>query len=518
MSGSPVAELTQTPDSPERTDRLRSQVAATLLPGFVGTTLPEWLDERLRDGLGGVCIFGPNIVSRAQLRELTDSIYEANPNAIIAIDEEGGDVTRLYYDTGSPYPGNAVLGRLGDLSYTEFVGRLVGWELRLAGCNLNFAPDVDINSNADNPVIGVRSFGSTPEIVAEHSAAWTRGLQSAGIAVSAKHFPGHGDTAQDSHLALPVVDVSLDELRERELKPFAAVIAAGARTIMTSHILLPQIDPENPATLSAAVLQGLLRDELGFDGVIISDALDMKGASGDVGIPEAAVLALAAGCDLLCIGTENTDAQLAAIETRILDAISSRRLDPARVSQASGRVLELAAQLAVDRAEIAIPDFVTAEDEPQLELARAIAAFDVSDAAREWVGGLSGPCSVVRIDTIANIAVGIAPWGPFAELLTDPGSPAAKEFAANPLVVFTEGDDPDLVLAARSPVLVIGKDNHRHAFAREAIDRLRAERRSVLVIDMGWPSDDRQYADIATFGASRLIGRALMHYLSGSGS
>ncbi len=256
VTGPSVAELIQTPDSPEGEDRLRRQVAATLLPGFVGTTLPEWLAERLRDGLGGVCIFGPNIVSRAQLRALTDSIYEANPNAIVAIDEEGGDVTRLYYDTGSPYPGNAVLGRLGDLSYTEFVGRLVGWELRLAGCNLNFAPDVDINSNADNPVIGVRSFGSTPEVVAEHSAAWTRGLQSAGIAVSAKHFPGHGDTAQDSHLALPVVDLTLDELRERELKPFAAVIAAGARTIMTSHILLPQIDPEQPCNAERAGTPG----------------------------------------------------------------------------------------------------------------------------------------------------------------------------------------------------------------------------------------------------------------------
>ncbi len=518
MNGSTVAELTQTPDSPERTERLRRQVAATLLPGFVGTTLPEWLAERLRDGLGGVCIFGPNIVSRTQLRTLTDAIYEANPNAIIAIDEEGGDVTRLYYDTGSPYPGNAVLGRLDDLSYTEFVGRMVGWELRLAGCNLNFAPDVDINSNADNPVIGVRSFGSTPEVVAEHSAAWTRGLQSAGIAVSAKHFPGHGDTAEDSHLARPVVDLTLDELRQRELKPFAAVIAAGARTIMTSHILLPQIDPENPATLSATVLQGVLREELGFEGVIVSDALDMKGASGDVGIPEAAVLALAAGCDLLCIGTENTDAQLADIEARILDAIGSQRLDPARVSEASGRVLDLAAQLAVDRAEVAIPDFVTADDEPRLEVARAIAAFDVSDAAREWMRKNSGPCSVVRIDTIANIAVGVAPWGPFAEMDTDPESPAAKTFAANPIVVFTEGDDPGLVLAATSPVLVIGKDNHRHAFAREAIDRLRAERDSVLVVDMGWPSDDRRYADIATFGASRLIGRALLHYLSGSGS
>jgi beta-N-acetylhexosaminidase len=395
---------------------------------------------------------------------------------------------------------------------------MVGWELRLAGCNLNFAPDVDINSNADNPVIGVRSFGSTPEVVAEHSAAWTRGLQSAGIAVSAKHFPGHGDTAQDSHLAMPVVDLTIEELRQRELKPFAAVIAAGARTIMTSHILLPQIDAEHPATLSAAVLQGLLREELGFDGVIVSDALDMKGASGEVGIPEAAVLALAAGCDLLCIGTENTDAQLADIEARILDAIGSQRLDAGRVSEASGRVLDLAAQLAAERAEIAIPDYVTAEAEPRLELDRAIAAFDVTEAARAWVSANTGPCSVVRIDTIANIAVGVAPWGPFSEVDADPDSAAAKRFAANPIVVFTEGDDPDLVLAAKSPVLVIGKDNHRHAFAREAIDRLRAERDAVLVVDMGWPSDDRSYADIATFGASRLIGRALMHYLSGSGS
>ena len=488
------------------------------MPGFVGTTLPEWLAARLRGGLGGVCIFGQNIVSRAQLRALTDTIYEANPNAIVAIDEEGGDVTRLYYSTGSPYQGNAVLGRLDDLSYTEFVGRLVGWELRLAGCNLNLAPDVDINSNADNPVIGVRSFGSTPEVVAEHGAAWTRGLQSTGVAASAKHFPGHGDTAQDSHLAMPVVDLTLDELRQRELKPFEAVIAAGARTVMTSHILLPQIDPENPATLSARVLQGLLRDELGFEGVIVSDALDMKGASGEVGIPEAAVLALAAGCDLLCIGTENTDAQLADIEARILDAIGSERLDPARVGEASSRVLDLAAQLAAERAEIPIPDYVTAEDEPRLELSRVIAAFDVSDTAKEWVRSNSGRCSVVRIDTTANIAVGVAPWGPFAEVDRDPGSPAAVTFAANPLVVFTEGDDPELVVAAQSPVLVIGKDNHRHAFAREAIDRLRAERDTVLVVDMGWPSDDRRYADIATFGASRLIGRALMRYLTGSGS
>lgn len=499
------------------TAEFRRQVAATLLPGFAGTTLPGWLEDRLRAGLGGVCVFGPNIVSAAQLRELTDAIYAANPDAIVAIDEEGGDVTRLYYETGSPYPGNAVLGRLGDTSYTERVARRVGWELRNAGCNLDFAPDVDINSNPDNPVIGVRSFGSTPDLVAEQSAAWTRGLQSAGVAVCAKHFPGHGDTAQDSHLVLPEVDVTIERLRERELRPFRAVIEAGARTIMTSHILLPRLDAERPATFSPTIIEGLLRGELGFRGVVVSDALDMKGASGERGIPEAAVLAIAAGCDLLCIGTENTDEQLSEIEDAIVAAVEAGRLPASRVAGAAARVLGLAADLRAEQAAVAVPADARAGELDPEDIVVAISTFDISEHGAEWMRAHRGPCSVVRIDTVANIAVGVAPWGPFAEVAADPGSEVAAAFAANPAVVFTEGDHPDLVLAAQSPVLVIGKDNHRHAFARAAIDRLRAERDSVLVVDMGWPSDDRSYADIATFGASRLVGRALLDLL-GPGS
>ncbi|MFF1574758.1 beta-N-acetylhexosaminidase [Leifsonia sp. NPDC058292] len=509
MTGPSVTEQSVATEQ-SSTDELRRRIAATLLPGFVGTTLPGWLEERLRDGLGGVCVFGPNITSAGQLRELTDAVYAANPDAIIAIDEEGGDVTRLYYEAGSPYPGNAVLGRLGDVAYTEAVARRVGWELRRAGCNLDFAPDVDINSNPDNPVIGVRSFGTSPEAVAVQSAAWTRGLQSAGVAVCAKHFPGHGDTAQDSHLVLPVVDLTLEQLRERELRPFRAVIEAGARTVMTSHILLPQLDADRPATFSPTIVQGLLRDELGFEGVVVSDALDMKGASGEKGIPEAAVLALAAGCDLLCIGTENTDEQLADIEAAIAHAVVSGRLPAMRVAEAADRVLALAAELHAERDDIPVPSEATDGILEAADIAIAIDTFDISDRAAEWLRQNRGPYSVVRIDTVANIAVGVAPWGPFAEAAADPEAELSQRFTENPLVVFTEGDHPDLVLAAKSPVLVIGKDNHRHAFAREAIDRLRAERDSVLVVDMGWPSDDRAYADIATFGASRLIGRALL--------
>lgn len=528
MTGAPVADTALIdPD-------LRRSIAATLLPGFVGTALPEWLAARLRAGLGGVCLFGQNIASARQLRTLTDAIYDANPDAVVAIDEEGGDVTRLYYESGSPYPGNAILGRLGDVGYTERVARRVGEELRRAGVNLDFAPDIDINSNPDNPVIGVRSFGTSPEVVAEHGAAWTRGLQSAGVAVAAKHFPGHGDTGADSHLELPVVDLSAAQLRERELVPFRAVVAAGARAVMTSHILLPQLDAIHPATLSPAIIGGMLRGELGFDGVVVSDALDMHGASGERGIPEAAVLALAAGCDLLCIGTENTDEQLAEIETAIATAVAAGRLPAARVSTAAARILTLtrslapaagAAEVAEHRESAVDTPFRTAETLfsgagdgaggglDAEDVAAAERAFDVSAYAREWMRSNSGTYSVVRIDTVANIAVGSAPWGPFAEVEAEPGSARAAAFAANPVVTFTEEDHPDLVLAAQSPVLVIGKDNHRHAFARAAIDRLRAERERVLVVDMGWPSDDRAYADLATFGASRLVGRALLELL-----
>lgn len=496
------------------TDALRRQIATTLMPGFLGTTLPEWVERRLRNGLGAVCIFGQNIISHEQLRKLTEAIREANPLAVIAIDEEGGDVTRLYYDSGSPYPGNAVLGRLNDLSYTEEVGRLVGWELRKVGCTLTFAPDVDINSNPDNPVIGVRSFGTDPERVAAHSAAWVRGLQATGIAASPKHFPGHGATALDSHLALPIVDLSKGELTARELVPFRAAIDAGAKTIMTSHILLPQIDPVNPTTLSPLILEGILRGELGFDGVIVSDALDMVGASGELGIPGAAAAAITAGCDLLCIGTENSDAQLDAIEAAVYAAVEAGTLSVERVAEAAARVVRLAEETTADFQNIPITEYAQAMVEPEFDAERIGASFGLNERAEQWLSGSLTTCSIVRLDTVTNIAVGEAPWGPFAELAENPDSRLASIWGTRPVVAVNKSSDPELLLAALAPVLVVGKDNHRHPFARDVIDRLRAEGRDVLVVDMGWPSEGREYADIATFGASRVVGRALLELLA----
>jgi beta-N-acetylhexosaminidase len=465
--------------------------AAVLLPGFVGTVLPEWLAAWLRRGLAGVCVFGNNILSPGQLRSLTDEIRAANPNALIAIDEEGGDVTRLHQAAGSPYPGNAILGRIDDVDYTESVARTVGWELRRAGCNLDFAPDVDINSNPDNPVIGVRSFGADAALVARHSAAWVRGLESTGVATSSKHFPGHGDTAADSHLDLPVIDLPLERLRARELLPFEAAIAAGSRTIMTSHILLPQVDASGPATFSSVILQELLRGELGFDGVIVSDALDMRGASGEIGIAGAAVRALAAGCDLLCIGTENTDAQLAEIEREIERALADGRLGASRLADAAGRTEALGRELADDAARTPIPEEARGA-EPSFDLERTIGAFDIRDGV-----AVRADRVLLSIETAMNIAVGAAPWGV--------GAAGANAYEMR------EGER--FHPPAGRQWVVVGRDNHRHAWVRELLDGLRESDPSTLVVDMGWPGDDRRYADVATFGASRHAGQALLAWL-----
>jgi beta-N-acetylhexosaminidase len=326
----------------------------------------------------------------------------------------------------------------------------------------------------------VRSFGSDPRLVARHSAAWVRGLESTGVAAAAKHFPGHGDTAQDSHLSLPVDDAPVDRLRERELVPFAAAIGAGTRAVMTSHILLPQLDAEHPATFSSRILQQLLREELGFDGVIVSDALDMVGASGEIGIPAAAVRAIAAGCDLLCIGTGNTDEQLAEIEQALLDAVANGDLPEARLQDAAARTSSLGRALGGTTE-------VTFSAEPRFDLGTTAGAFDVAPSTV-----VQADRTVVAIETTANIAIGLAPWGPAVDARISRG---------------------DAMPPVRGQLVLVGKDNHRRDWVRDVIDAARRDHPDTIVVDMGWPSDDRTYADVATFGASRHVGQALGAWL-----
>ena len=228
---------------------LERLASSCILPGFEGPVVPDWVRRRLAEGLGGVVLYAWNVESRDQLRALTSDLHSERPDLVIAIDEEGGDVTRLEAGTGSSYPGNAALGVVDDIQLTERVAASIGADLASVGVNLDFAPVADVNTNPQNPVIGIRSFGSEGDLVARHVAAFVHGLQSAGVAACAKHFPGHGDTALDSHLALPVVDA----VDEHALVPFRAAIEAGVRSIMTAHIVVRSFG-DVPATMSSEIL------------------------------------------------------------------------------------------------------------------------------------------------------------------------------------------------------------------------------------------------------------------------
>jgi beta-N-acetylhexosaminidase len=290
---------------------------------------------------------------------------------------------------------------------------------------------------------------------------------------------------------------------------------------MTSHILVQQLDRKHPATMSRIVLHDLLRRELGFSGVVVSDALDMAGASGSLGMAGAAVAALRAGCDLLCLGTENTETQLADIERTVSSAVADGTLAANRVREATSRVRGLATDLEAARQSAGQPpDSPRRWSKGEAELVRT---FDIQPWAADWRGKASGRYTVVRLEASPNIAVGATPWGPFA-LEVKEGSAANR--AASAATAFT-GQRVWLMAPKRTalppfqpdqPVLVVGRDIHQHPFARDAVDRLRSQHADVLVVDVGWPSADRRYADVATFGASRLMGRALLSWLAIGGA
>lgn len=487
----------------ERSPDRRRDALGLLMPGFVGTELPDWLRSLLEDGLGSICLFGHNVETPAQVAALTASIYSANPHAIITIDEEGGDVSRLHQHDGSPFPGNAVLGRLDDIEITRAVAREVGTQLAAVGIHLTLAPDADVNSNPENPVIGVRSFGADPATVAAHTTAWTEGVQAAGVAACAKHFPGHGDTSTDSHLSEPVVTADDATLSTRELVPFAAAIGAGTKTIMTSHIRVPALDPENVATFSDIILGDLLRDRLGFDGVIVTDALDMVGASGTCGIPAAAVAAVAAGADLLCLGSNNSELEIGDIVEALVSADAADELPVGRLTDAADRCLALA-QWTADRRRHADLSDAEVASQPIVSTRQVAASFTLSDRAAAVLDSAGQLVRWVLIEPEPNVAIGATPLGPFFEGGAVPS-----------LVVSIEDRSvaADYVPEPGVLTIVVGRELHRDEGALGAAMAITAQSEA-LVVDMGFAHSD--HVDIATFGASRLVGEALIELLGSS--
>ncbi|MGO1432687.1 MAG: glycoside hydrolase family 3 N-terminal domain-containing protein [Ruoffia tabacinasalis] len=354
---------------------LEEKVVQTLMPDFrnwevdgeeVGVTeLNDDIRQIFADyQFGGVILFAENVVETEQTARLVYQMQASQVESdhlplLIGIDQEGGIVNRL--GSGTQLPGNMALGATNDPEYSKLAGDIIGSELEALGINVNFAPSVDINNNPKNPVIGLRSFSSDPEIVSEHGLSYIEGIKEHNVAVAAKHFPGHGDTDVDSHFGLPVVDKSFDELMNNELLPFKAVMDADTDMIMTAHIQFPQLESEMkvseedgsdillPATLSPAILTDLVRDEMAYEGIVITDALNMEAIANNFGEVETSILSKKAGADILLMPViirSNDDlALLDEVIQGLVDAVESEEIPMDNIDNSVRRILTLKDEL-----------------------------------------------------------------------------------------------------------------------------------------------------------------------------
>jgi len=300
--------------------------------GFDGTAVsPQWAELQTQYKPGGMILFARNLEHPAQIVDLTNGLQARSPHfpLLVAIDQEGGRVSRLPAGfTIFPPCGAVGACRSEELAYAA--ASVTAAELRAVGINMNMAPVLDVHSNPENPVIGDRAYGTEPEIVAELGVAAIRGFHGKGVVACGKHFPGHGDTGTDSHKELPVVTASAATLLERELPPFHYAIAHGLASLMTAHVVYPALDAQWPATLSPTILTGLLREQWGFDGVVVTDDLEMRAIADHHGIGEAAVQAFLAGADLLliCRDREQAVTAMEAVRRAVEDGtIPKDRLD-----------------------------------------------------------------------------------------------------------------------------------------------------------------------------------------------
>ena len=324
---------------------ITEKIGQRLVGGFPGTEMsPEFIRLVKEYKIGNVILFQRNCESSGQLMKLCQSIQElvrreTGHGAFITIDQEGGAVTRLPYEAVN-VPGQMALAATGDPENAYRAARLTAAELRAYGINFNLAPVADVNNNPDNPIIGVRSSGDTAEQVERYATAALRGYLEGGVLASAKHFPGHGDTAMDSHLSLPCIDKPLEELEKLELRPFRALIDAGIPAVTTTHILFPQLEPGHiPATMSRRIMTGLLRERLGFRGLIISDCMEMQAIARYYGSPEGTVAAMAAGVDLVFIS--HTAATMEKAILAVQAAAESGRLSMEEMDTSVERILAL---------------------------------------------------------------------------------------------------------------------------------------------------------------------------------
>ncbi|SDS40240.1 glycoside hydrolase family 3 protein [Microlunatus soli] len=485
-------------------DELDRLAHAVLFPSLGRPDVPRWIAGPLAAGLGGFVLFGRESVSVGQLQSLTAELRALAPGIHLAIDEEGGDVSRLQGTGLLSTPGNLALGRIDDLEITRDCARQIGLALRTVGIDWDFAPAVDTAVNPLSPN-GIRCFGSDRARVSEHAAAWVDGLQSAGVSACAKHFPGHGLSGTDAHLGTPDLDITRDELIADYLDPFRAVVAAGVDSIMVSHPRVPAVDTL-PASISGPVITGLLRQELGYDGVVITDALEMQGVARVADLPTASVLALKAGADALCLGSWSFGDDVRRAAGAIVDAVRGGELAVSRLEEAAGRLRRMGAERAPRDQQ---PDLTTG---PRLARQAAVATGQprlrgsaclvvrlepgVSPAAGRGGGDLEG---LLQADgrTVERIAISGQTYNGHGMVLAGIG-----EFREQ------YGSDGDVIILVRSP--------HRYEWQRTILDEILSINTDLVVLDMGFVHKDFSAARgwIRTYGASTACAMAATEILT----
>ncbi len=387
-------------------------------------------------GVGGLVLFNRNLGAPAEIAALVEQLRgRASTPPLIGIDQEGGRVSRLPLP-GMVFPGNMALGCLDRPELTRRVHRSIGEQLAALGIDVDFAPVLDVNNNPRNPVIGVRSFGEDPERVVRHGVAAVAGLREAGLLPVVKHFPGHGDTHADSHLELPVQPAGRARLEAVELVPFRAALAREDLAVMTTHIRFPQLDPALPATLSRPILTGILREELGFDGLVVTDCLEMRGIADHWSPEEAAVLAIEAGADMLLVcHTQETQARM---HTALCKAVRSGRLTEERLAASAARVRRAREYTTVVRDPAPRPGLVSGKDYREFE----------AQVAREAL-------RIYRSGQLEPAPAPPAGWDPHqTTLVSGAGEPAAalaallqEEGWAAQAVAWETGREPELIAA-----------------------------------------------------------------------
>jgi len=466
-------------------DRL---ILSTFSPGFGGAVVPEWIKPWLENGLGSVTLFASNTPNFETASNLISEIRSYNPDVLIAIDEEGGDVTRLFVREGSRYPTPALLGQCDDEDLTFRSYSSMGAVLRSLGVDITYAPVADVVAYENNPIVGVRSFGMSSDVVNRHVLQAVQGLQSSGVSACVKHFPGHGAVLEDSHHDLPRIKLSKNDYERTHIEPFKNAIASGVSAVMIGHLIAECLDPNLPASLSSKILRDYLRSDLGFKGLIVTDALDMGAIGGPTKIHESALNALTAGADLLCFSGMGDQSQFVVNSFDwIQSAFNRGEISEDSFIESSQRI-----------GEIRVKNLESSKVEQNIDYKELISGFEVLGD----VELSSSAINLVEIGTKPTIAAGDVSWGIHRELRS--------------VGITCEIHASDAENLASKKLVVAFRDAYRDGPLLATLNRLNQRFPDAIFIDMGWPTREFEPRNlIRAYGSSAIVSQAVAARIKG---